>query len=207
VVALARGQASVGAGVVIGSNVFNLAALLGLAAVVAGSISFHRRVVVLSGVPAVWLAAVCLMTVAAVVSPVAGLGLAAVVLMPYVAVLGMSRVRMERLRLPARWVRWLLAAVHEEETELAEAIRPRPGTWRDAVAAVAALIAVVGASTVMEIAATAAGYLAFVIALIITVEQGGVHPAAALLPAVAVAGSGALLLARPAARPAARTRS
>ena len=311
VVALARGQASVGAGVVIGSNVFNLAALLGLAAVVAGSISFHRRVVVLSGVPAVWLAAVCLMTVAAVVSPVAGLGLAAVVLMPYVAALGMSRVRMERLRLPARWVRWLLAAVHEEETELAEAIRPRPGTWRDAVAAVAALIAVVGASTVMEIAATAAGrryavadivtgglvlavvtslpnavsavylarrgrgaavlstalnsnainvvggllipaslaglgpgsgqdtlvaawyagltvfalalayrgrgvgraagtaiiagYLAFVIALIITVEQGGVRPAAALLPAVAVAGSGALLLARPAARPAART--
>ena len=35
VVALARGQASVGAGVVIGSNVFNLAALLGLAAAAA----------------------------------------------------------------------------------------------------------------------------------------------------------------------------
>ena len=142
---------------IIGSNVFNLAALLGLAAVVAGWIGFHRRVVVLSGVPAVWVAAVCLLTVAAVVAPVAGLGLAAVVLVPYVVVLGMSRARMEGLRLPARWVRWLLAAVHEEETELAEAIRPRPGTWRDAVAAPAALIAVVGASTVMEIAATAAG--------------------------------------------------
>src|SRR5262249_25065517 len=70
---------------------------------------------------------------------------------------GMSRARMERLRLPARWVRWLLAAVHEEEIELAEAIRPRPGTWRDAVAALAALITVGGASTVMEIAATAVG--------------------------------------------------
>jgi len=311
VVALSRGQASVGAGVVIGSNVFNLAALLGLAAVVAGSIGFHRRVVVLSGVPAVWLAAVCLLTVAAVVAPVAGLGLAAVVLVPYVVVLGMSRVRMEHLRLPARWVRWLLAAVHEEETELAEAIRPRPGTWRDAVAALAALIAVVGASTVMEIAATAvgrryavadivtgglvlavvtslpnavsavylarrgrgaavlstalnsnainvvggllipaslaglgpgsgqdtlvaawyagltlfalalayrgrgvgraagtaiiAGYLAFVTALIVTVEQGGVRPVVAALPAVAVGVAGALILARPAARPAART--
>ena len=137
VTALARGQASVGAGVVIGSNVFNLAALLGLAAVVAGSIGFHRRVVVLSGVPAVWVAAVCLLTVAAVIAPAAGLGLAAVVLVPYLAVLGMRRARMERLRLPARWRRWLLAAVHEEETELAEAIRPRPGTWRDAVAALA----------------------------------------------------------------------
>ena len=58
VTALAPGQASVGAGVIIGPNVFNLAALLGLAAVVAGWIGFHRRVVVLSGVPAVWLAAV-----------------------------------------------------------------------------------------------------------------------------------------------------
>ena len=86
---------------IIGSNVFNLAALLGLAAVVAGWIGFHRRVVVLSGVPAVWVAAVCLLTVAAVVAPVAGLGLAAVVLVPYVAVLGMRRARMERLRLPA----------------------------------------------------------------------------------------------------------
>ena len=51
VTALARGQASVGAGVVIGSNVFNLAALLGLSAVVAGRIAFHRRVVLLAACP------------------------------------------------------------------------------------------------------------------------------------------------------------
>ena len=157
VTALSRGQASVGAGVIIGSNVFNLAALLGLAAVVAGWVGFHRRVVVLAGVPAVWVAAVCLLTVAAVVAPAAGLALTAVALVPYVAVLGMHRVRMERLRLPARWVRWLVTAVHEEETELAEAIRPRRGTWRDAVAAAAALAAVVGASTVMEVTATTLG--------------------------------------------------
>jgi cation:H+ antiporter len=157
VIALSRGQASVGAGVVIGSNVFNLAALLGLAAVVAGWIGFHRRVVVLAGVPAVWVAGACLLTVAAVVSPAAGLALTMVVLVPYVAVLGMRRARMERLRLPGRWVRWLVAAVHEEETELLEAIRPRRGTWRDAIAAVAALIVVVGASTVMEVTATTLG--------------------------------------------------
>jgi cation:H+ antiporter len=157
VTALSRGQASVGAGVVIGSNVFNLAALLGLAAVVAGWIGFHRRVVVLAGVPAVWVAVVCLLTVAGVVAPLGGLALAAVVLVPYMAVLGMSRARMERLRLPAGWVRWLLAAVHEEETELLEAIRPRRGTWRDAITAAGALVAVIGASTVMEVAATTLG--------------------------------------------------
>src|SRR6201987_499603 len=143
VTALARGQASVGAGVIIGSNVFNLAALLGLAAMVAGWIGFPRRVGVLSGGPAVGGGAVCLLTVAAVIAPAAGLALAAVVLAPYVAVLGMSRARVERLGCSARWRRGLMAAVHEEEAELADAIRPRPGTWRDAVGAVAALIVVV----------------------------------------------------------------
>ncbi len=157
VTALARGQAGVGAGVVIGSNVFNLAALLGLAAVVAGRIGFHRRVVLLGGVPGIWVAAVCVLAVAAVVPPAAGLAVAAVVLVPYVAVLGIRRASLERLRLPARWTGWLVAAVHEEEDELAGAIRPRPGTWRDGLAAVAALAAVAGASTTMELAATAVG--------------------------------------------------
>jgi len=157
VTALARGQAGVGAGVVIGSNVFNLAALLGLAAVVAGGIAFHRRVVLLAGVPAVWIAAACLLTVAGIIPPAAGLALTAAILVPYVAVLGMRRARIERLRIPARWSRWLAAAVHEEESELAEVIRPRRGTWRDAIAAAAALVTVIGASAVMEVAATTLG--------------------------------------------------
>jgi cation:H+ antiporter len=157
VTALARGQAAVGAGVVTGSNVFNLAALLGLAAVVAGRIAVHRRVVLLAGLPAVWVAAACLLTVAAVVPPAARLALAAVVLVPGTAVLGMRRARLERLRLPAGWAGWLAAAVHEEEAELAAAIRPRRGTRADGLAAAAALAAVVGASIVMEQAATVLG--------------------------------------------------
>ena len=49
ITALTSHQQRIGAGVVLGSNVFNLAALLGLGAVVAGRIGLHRRVVVLSG--------------------------------------------------------------------------------------------------------------------------------------------------------------
>jgi cation:H+ antiporter len=157
VTALARGQSSVGAGVVIGSNVFNLAALLGLAAVVAGQVAFHRRVVLLTGIPGAWVALCCVLVVTGVLAPAAGLALAAVVLAPVTALLGLSRARLERLPLPGRWTSWLAAAVGEEETELAEAIRPRPGTWRDGLAAAGALVAVVGASTVMELAATGLG--------------------------------------------------
>ncbi len=157
VTALAHGQASVGAGVVVGSNVFNLAALLGLAAVAAGRIALHRRVVLLAGVPGAWVAGSCLLVVAAVVPPAAGLALTAAVLVPYVALLGMRRAQIGRLRLPGTWTRWLTVAVHEEETELAEAIRPRRGTWRDGLEAAAALAAVVAASTAMEQTATALG--------------------------------------------------
>src|SRR5262249_36403204 len=45
-----------------------------------------------------------------------------------------------------------------------------------------------------------AGYLAFVTALVLAVEQGAVRPATAVFPAAAVAAAGALLLTWPAQR-------
>src|ERR1700752_2588866 len=56
--ATAAGQQRLGAGVVIGSNVFNLAALLGLGAVAAGRIGLHCKVVLLAGTVAAAVAAV-----------------------------------------------------------------------------------------------------------------------------------------------------
>jgi cation:H+ antiporter len=49
VVALARGQKEVSLGVVLGSNVFNLAAMVGLAAVLAGSVTIGRRALAVEG--------------------------------------------------------------------------------------------------------------------------------------------------------------
>lgn len=152
--ALAGHQQRIGAGVVLGSNVFNLAALLGLGAVVAGRIRLHRRVVVLSGTVAVWVAMVCVMVVGGAVQPIAGLVLAVVVLAGYVVVLGTGG---NSLRLPAPWRAWLRSAVSEEELELEEAIRPRPARWPDAAAAAAALIVVIIASITMERAASSLG--------------------------------------------------
>jgi len=155
--ALIRGQSSVGAGVVIGSNVFNLAALLGLAAVVSGTVSFHRRVVLLGGIPGVWVAVACVLTVAGTLSPAHGLILAAIIVIPYAGLLALGRRGIARLPLPNRWTAWLVSAVHEEETELSEMIRPSAGTWRDGLAAAVALIVVVAASVAMEWAATLLG--------------------------------------------------
>jgi cation:H+ antiporter len=156
VTALAQHQHKIGAGVIIGSNVFNLAALLGLGAVVAGGIALHRKVVLLGGVVGIWIAVACLVTVLGWLSPVAGLIAVLAVLLPYLFVLG-AGARLQRMALTRRWEAWLGVAVAEEEQELEEVIHPPHGRGRDVAVAAAALVVVVAASVTMERAASLLG--------------------------------------------------
>jgi cation:H+ antiporter len=157
VTALLRHHAQIGAGVVIGSNVFNLAALLGLAAVLAGEIRLHPRVIVLEGTVATLIASICLSVV--VGGPSAGLGLLAslAVLLPYLLISGMSPQRLREIGLPTAWTGWLSHAVTEEEQELEPAIHPPRARSADAIVAVLATVIVVAASTAMELAASTLG--------------------------------------------------
>ncbi len=157
VAALVHHQGAVAAGVAIGSNVFNLAALLGLGAVVAGGVSLHRRAVALQGAVGVWIAAVAVLTVAGVLDPVEALGAAAMVLVPYLVLTASSGSRRWQRPDCARWERWVAAAVAEEEIELSATVHPRRGRMPDAVVAAGALVIVVLASILMEHAATQIG--------------------------------------------------
>ncbi len=157
VTALAGHQARIGAGVVIGSNVFNLAALLGLSAVLAGGIALHRRVIVMEGAVALWVAAVCVGAIIGLLTPAVGLFLVLCVLVPYAVVLGVRRDRLRRMGLPARWVSWLTDAIVEEELELEVAIHPQRGRAVDGVVAAIAVLVVVGASLAMEQSASKLG--------------------------------------------------
>ena len=157
VTALAHHQQAVGAGVVLGSNVFNLAALLGLGAVVACRINLHRRVVVLGGTVAMIVGVVCLLSVGGQMPAEAGLSVVLAVLFVYIALLGAHRSLLRRLRLPESWSKWITAAIVEEEAELEEAIRPRRGTGSDAALAAGALVIVVLASVAMERGASTLG--------------------------------------------------
>ncbi|HMD45199.1 MAG TPA: hypothetical protein VKG43_03510 [Acidimicrobiales bacterium] len=152
--AVAHHQKTVGAGVVLGSNVFNLAALLGLAAVVAGVIALHRRVVFLSGSVALWVAVVCLLAVTGALSAVVALVLCLLALGPYAVVLGHGA---RWLPVSKRAAAWLEAAEADEELELSEAIAPERGRPVDVVVAGVALVVVVVASVVMERSATTIG--------------------------------------------------
>ncbi len=155
--ALAAHQQKVGAGVIIGSNVFNLAALLGLGALVAGRIALHRKVVLLGGSVGLWVAVVCLVTTTGSIPPGAGLAAVLAVLLPYLVLLGTGRARLGRLPLARRWADWLAVAIHQEEQELEEAIHPPHGRRRDVLAGAAALAIVIVASVLMERTATSLG--------------------------------------------------
>ena len=157
ITALAHHQATIGAGVVLGSNVFNLAALLGLGAVIAGRISLHRKVVVLGGTVAMLVAVTCLFSVGGQLSAGAGLALVLAILVPYIVLLGAHRSILRRLGHATRWTAWLSAAIVEEESELEEAIHPRRGTGGDALMAGVALVVVVAASIAMERGAASLG--------------------------------------------------
>jgi cation:H+ antiporter len=157
VAAISGGHATVGIGVTLGSNVFNLAALLGLSALIAGRVAFHRRTVILEGAVGLWVALLSLAVVAGFVASAVGLLLALLAFLPYVIISAEHPAARARLRLPGRWSDWLARALAEEESELAAAIRPQRGDSRDASVALVALIVVIAASVIMEQAATRLG--------------------------------------------------
>lgn len=168
VTALVGGQHSVAIGVLVGSNVFNIAALLGLGPLLAGWVPLHRRVVILEGVVAL---AVGLPASALVVGHLRPWPAAWACLLPFLAYLALAVVPASRLPLP-RWAcSWLGLAVKEEGTEIASGLEvggeapgrpgrppgPGPGPGRTALRAGISLVAVVAASILMESAASRGG--------------------------------------------------
>lgn len=149
------GRRDIGIGVLFGSNVFNVAALLGLSALVAGRVPLHRRVVALEGLAALGVAGCALALVGGAVGTAPPAAAALAVFVAYVVL----SVWPSRVPLPGMCRRWLGQAVKEEGEELAQA-SPYPAkarTTADLPTVTMSLVAVVAASTVMERAASAAG--------------------------------------------------
>jgi cation:H+ antiporter len=156
VTALLSGQHVLGIGVLFGSNVFNIAALLGLGPFLASRVSFHRRVVVLEGTAAIGVAIAAVASVGGGLGPVPALVLTLVFFVPYVVV---AAVPTDRLPLASGAKQWLSEALQEEAEETKDAYRPfwRANTKLAAATAGAAVIVVIGASILMEHSASVAG--------------------------------------------------
>ena len=105
--ALVQNQHAVAVGVVVGSNAFNIAAMLGLSAVVAARVRARHEALELEAFVGLWLIAVALAVVAGGLGGAAGAALVAVVAVPYFALLAAGPSLTRRLPLGASELRFV----------------------------------------------------------------------------------------------------
>ena len=157
VVALASSHGKLGVGVVIGSNVFNLAALLGLSAIVAGSVGIHRYGLLFNGGVALAVAGIGTALVLGALGAVGATLLLLAVLGPYVFLLSVSPGRLRRVLPRGPVERFVVAAVREEIVDMRTGEEVPKATFGDVLALAPSLAVIVGASIGMVGAATDLG--------------------------------------------------
>ncbi len=151
VAAIVSGHNETGVGVVVGSNVFNIAALLGLSAVIAGRVKISPHGLLLNGGVAMLAALIGAMLVLRWLPPWAAFVLVLAVLGPYVLVSSLRGRALERLPLTLR------TAVREEQRDARRDEYAGPGGFYDALTVLPALAAVVGGATAMVLSAQTLG--------------------------------------------------
>jgi cation:H+ antiporter len=151
VAAVVAGHEDTGVGVVVGSNVFNLAALLGVSALIAGPVRIHGHGLVLNGGVAILVAVIGAFVAMNFLSGGVGLILALVVIAPYVVLSALHEGARSRLPAPLR------EAVAEEQRDARRDEFSPPATTRDALTIIPALAVVVGGAYGMVAAAQSLG--------------------------------------------------
>jgi cation:H+ antiporter len=114
IAALVQNEHALAVGVVVGSSAFNLAAMLGLSAVVAGRVRARHETLELEAFVGLWLLAVMLAVVAGGLDATFGGVLVALVVVPYVALLALGR----RLARRSRFIRRSFGEPHRPEWSL-----------------------------------------------------------------------------------------
>ena len=111
VTALLVKQHDVGVGIIIGSNIFNLAALLGLCALVAGRLSLRRQAVIFNGAISFVVTLVLIGLVFGSISAPVSVVLLVLVLVPYAIVSGLKPNQLNQWRLPEKIREFLTPAI------------------------------------------------------------------------------------------------
>jgi cation:H+ antiporter len=112
--ALAKGANNVGVGVLVGSNGFNLAAMIGLSALLGGRVRLPREVLLLEGLVGLLVTVLASLMLLSWLPPAAAGSLAALVLLPYLALVIIGARLLERLHPQASTpIARLARALHE----------------------------------------------------------------------------------------------
>ena len=119
--ALLQHQRGVAVGVVVGSNAFNIAAMLGLSALVASRVRARHEALELEAFVGLWVVGVTCATIAGVFGTTIGISLVGVVALPYVLMLAAGPGRLRRLPVGlgrSRFVRRSFGEAHRPERTL-----------------------------------------------------------------------------------------
>ncbi len=115
IVALAKGAGATSLGVVVGSNVFNLAAMIGLTAVLAGAVTLRREALAVEATVGLLVTLVAAGVVLDVLPAGVAVALVALVLVPYLLLLARGPTIARHLPFPERVDRGLARALGERE--------------------------------------------------------------------------------------------
>jgi cation:H+ antiporter len=118
VTALVENRHSVAVGVAVGASAFNIAAMLGLSAVVTATIRARHEALELEAFVGLWMIAVATAVAAGALGGTVGIVLAGVVAVPYVALLATGPRLVRRLRLGAEESRFVQRTLGEEHRPL-----------------------------------------------------------------------------------------
>jgi len=141
--ALFFGRHEVGIGVVIGSNIFNLAGLLGLSALVAGRVTIGRQGLWFNGGTSLLVSVVVLALLLQWISVWFSLLLLTLVLVPYVALTAMHPPQIVKLRLPTAMKRFFSVAVGHSHNDAWKRLNIPHASWKDVLWAIVSLLLIV----------------------------------------------------------------
>jgi cation:H+ antiporter len=146
VIALTSDHHDLGVGLVIGSNIFNLVALLGLSAVVVGKVNIAQPVLLFDGTVALIVTVIMTTLILKITTPVISLILILALLIPYSMISSLRSSSVAGWRLPSR-LKGLLCSLVEDVDRSARKDKTAPyATANEALAIIPALTSIILAS-------------------------------------------------------------
>jgi len=136
-------------GVVLGSNIFNLAGLLGLSALVAGRVEIGRHGLLVNGGVGLLVTVVVGVLIMARISPWLTLVMLMLLLVPYLFLASLHPQQLQRLSVPAAMKRFLAIAVEHAHRDARKRNVLAHATWKQGVLVLASLVLIVAASSGM----------------------------------------------------------
>src|SRR5665647_694365 len=148
ITALSVRQHDVGVGIIIGSNIFNLAVLLGLSALIAGRLRVRRQGVIFNGTASLIVTLVMILLIFKFISPLVSIVLLMLLLVPYVIVSDLKLNQLKQWRLPEKIRSFLIVAIahtrHASKGHNVVTWKSWPGAWWGGPAVIAIIVASIG---------------------------------------------------------------